>query len=306
MQTTNQQQQQLEASIKKNKNKILAKNQALLKEPLWNWQEAPLEIQYVISFIGRYLELSDIMIVKIQQWSQGPADLTKSPSGDENRSERLVLNLYDLAKVATEIKQIIDKHPDHRNHFETILKKINLKLDHFESEYVAKTNDIQGLLQGQKSDLVNPIFNEFLDAYLEMSYQQLQDCAPVLTLTSSVWKNFKKWYPTILFTSSEWNINAYHKIKHHFYNLYHLVSTVQSNPNGDLNDIVKLKQIIQLPKDWGIRLLFVHNFKLDSIKNHVDPSIWKELKPISITTPSDGIYANPDLVPKTWKQAVVE
>ena len=308
-----QQQQQLlennkrlEASIKKLKSGILASNQALIKDPVWNWQEAVLEIQYVLCFIGKYIELSPVMLLKIQQWSQGHGgeDETKLFKTDENQSERLVLNLYDVAKVALEIEKIIKNYPDQSARFEPILKKLLINLERFESDYVVKTNDIQGLLLEQKRILVTPIFSDFINAYLEMSYEQLQACAPILGLSASQWKKFKDWYGIILFTSSEWNINAYHKIKHHFYNIYLLAKATQNNPQ--LSVIAKFKQIMQLPNDVGIRLLFANNFNLKTLESNINgENVWKNLKPASQTPPSDGIYANPHLVPKAWNQAVV-
>lgn len=308
-----QQQQQLlennkrlEANIKKLKSGILASNQALIKDPVWNWQEAALEIQYVLCFIGKYIELSPLMLLKIQQWSQGHGadDGTKSFAIDENQSERLVLNLYDVAKVALELKKIIKDHPEQNPRFEPILKKLLINLEKFETDCVSQTNDIKGLLQEQKRILVTPVFSDFINAYLEMSYEQLLGCAPVLKLSTSQWKNFKEWYTTILFTSSEWNINAYHKIKHHFYNLYLLAKATQDHP--ELTVIAKFKQIMQLPNDIGIRLLFANNFNFKTLEANINgENVWKNLKPASQTPPSDGIYANPHLVPKSWTQAVV-
>lgn len=304
--------EQIEADLKELQTRIRPENKALIEQPLWNWQEAPIEIRFAISYIGASLILSPLMIEKIQEWSQGsavaqveqnPKAKTKISKQDQARSERIVLNLYDIAKVASESQSKIKHHPENNKGFSAVLKKIAIELERFEKEYVAKTSDIQALIYEQQKNLVEPVFNAFVNAYLELAYYHLKQCAPGLSLSQNDLAKIKQYYPKILFAANDWNINQYYQIDRDAYYLYVIAQKAQTNPESDA--ISKFKHLLKLPGDQGIRCLHAYNFNLNVLEKNVNNKVvWKDLR--KVPAPADGIYVRPDLIPTHWKNAITK
>lgn len=302
--------EQIEADLKELQTRIRPENKALIEQPLWNWQEAPIEIRFAISYIGASLILSPLMIEKIQEWSQGnavaqieqnPKAKTKISKQDQARSERIVLNLYDIAKVASESQLKIKHHPENHKGFSAVLKKIALELERFEKDYVAKTSDIQALIYEQQKNLVEPVFNTFVNAYLELAYYHLKQCAPGLSLSQNDLAKIKQYYPKILFAANDWNINQYYQIDRDAYYLYVLAQKAQANPESDA--ISKFKHLLKLPEDQGIRCLHSYNFNLNVLEKNINnKAVWKDLR--KVPAPADGIYVRPELIPTHWKKAI--
>lgn len=272
-------------------------NQELINEPVWNWQAGPLDIRLALACIGATLKLSPLLITKIQQWAIGNQSEANQDM-QSSQSERLVLNLYDIAKVVIESTKQSERYPEHAKAFTTIKSKIASGLVEFEKS-VTEIETILPLIDKQRKYLIEPVFKDFANTYIDTLFDQLNRCAPALKFSNNEIEALKEYYAPILFATSDWNINTYHIVDRHCFSLYRLANEVHNNPQSDA--IAKLKHILKLPGDIGIRRLFTARFNMSQLEKTVDAKVWQDVQPIS--HPADGICVVPELIPSHWLAA---